>query len=55
VCALGEAGGLTQEMNAFGRAPPVQIALLSACAQHGCPIRDILGMLPDDRNVIDGI
>jgi hypothetical protein len=40
-----------QELNGFGRAPPVQIALLSACAQHGCSIRDILGMLQSPRGL----
>jgi hypothetical protein len=41
----GEAGGLMQEVDGFGRARAGGPDRFIVRAQHRCPIRDILGML----------
>jgi hypothetical protein len=49
LCALGEAGGPMQEVDGFGRRRAGGPDRFIVRAQHGCPMRDILGMLQPSR------
>jgi hypothetical protein len=48
---LGEAGGLVQEVDGFRRSRAGGPDRFIVRAQHGCPIRDILGMLQSSRDL----
>ena len=51
LCAVGEAGGLMQEVDGFGRPSAGGPDRFIVRAQHRCPIRDILGMLQSSRDL----